>query len=74
MKKRVILYASLFLLLSGAIVRVTANPTQLQKPTLETGNGTKKLMEGSSGTYCCCPGSLECGSSDCTSSVCEKYG
>lgn len=31
----------------------------------------KKLMEGSNGTFCCCPGSSDCAAADCKKSVCD---
>ncbi len=41
----------------------------------ESGNGKdKKLMQGSGGTFCCCPGSLDCGAADCATWICDTYG
>lgn len=54
--------SSLFILAFGLIASIAYSDT----PTK-----TKKQMEGNQGTFCCCPGSSTCGSSDCSTSVCE---
>jgi hypothetical protein len=30
------------------------------------------LMEGSLGTFCCCPGTLDCGAAECSASACKS--
>jgi hypothetical protein len=43
----------------------------MAKATGEGGDiSNKKQMQGTQGTFCCCPGSLTCGSSDCKKGVC----
>lgn len=60
----------LVLLFVGLIASFAIGSLAFANKVTPMDSGTKKLMSNGK-IFCCCPGSLTCGSADCSSSVCK---